>query len=122
MPHVSERANDKVEWDLSFVRLSEGVAVRIEPGNPSIPPTPGRKPGRVTQRTSSALSSSEQTSESANSGEIAPLMSGLDEFPAIRQDLVEEVRQRLSRGEHLSRAAAEQTAEAILADLASFIG
>ena len=37
-------------------------------------------------------------------------------------EVVEEVRQRLSRGEHLTRDAAERTAAAILADLASFIG
>ena len=49
-------------------------------------------------------------------------MAGLDDVPEIRVELVEEVRQRLKRGEHLSRAAAERTAEAILADLASFIG
>jgi hypothetical protein len=96
--------------------------VRIEPGNPNIPPIPGRKPGRATSRSSSSLSSSEQSSDSAISAEIAPLLAGLDEIPDIRQDVVEEVRQRLSRGEHLTRAAAERTAEAILADLASFIG
>ncbi len=49
-------------------------------------------------------------------------MAGLDELPDVRMDVVEEVRRRLKRGEHLTRAAAEQTAEAILSDLASFIG
>lgn len=51
-----------------------------------------------------------------------PLMASLDEVPEVREDLVEEVRLRLSRGEHLTRDAAEKTAAAILADLASFIG
>ena len=49
-------------------------------------------------------------------------MAGLHEIPDVRVDVIEEVRERLSRGEFLSRAAAEKTAEAILADLASFIG
>lgn len=49
-------------------------------------------------------------------------MTSLEEIPEVREDLVEEVRQRLSRGEHLTRDAAEKTAAAILADLASFIG
>ena len=96
--------------------------MRIEPGNPNIPPVPGRKPGRVAPRSASLNSSSESSTESTVSSEIASLVSGLDEFPEVRSELVEEVRQRLSRGEHLTRAAAEQTAEAILADLASFIG
>lgn len=68
------------------------------------------------------LTSSEQSSESTASGEYSPLMASLDELPEIRMDVVEEVRQRLKRGEHLTRAAAEQTAEAILSDLANFIG
>jgi hypothetical protein len=49
-------------------------------------------------------------------------MTSLDDVPEVRAELVEEVRQRLSRGEHLTHDAAEKTAEAILADLASFIG
>jgi hypothetical protein len=53
---------------------------------------------------------------------VGSLVTGLDEIPEIRSDLVEEVRKRLNRGDHLSRAAAEQTAAAILADLADFIG
>jgi hypothetical protein len=104
-----------------FIKLSEGVAVRIEPGNSNIPPIPGRKSGRV-NKGATPLSSSSESSESTVNAEVAPLIAGLEEFPDIRKELVEEVRQRLSRGEHLSRAAAEQTAEAILADLASFIG
>lgn len=56
------------------------------------------------------------------SSETAALVSGLSEIPEVRPELIEEVRQRLARGEYLTRDAAEQTAEAILADLASFIG
>ena len=98
--------------------------MRIEPGNSNVPPASGRKPGRATSRSSStsAASSTEQTSESVVSAELAPFASGLDELPEIRMEVVEEVRQRLSRGEHLTRDAAERTAAAILADLASFIG
>lgn len=94
--------------------------MRIEPGNPNLPPNPGRKPGRAVSRASSASASS--ASESSSSSEYAPLLSCLEELPEIREDLVEEVRQRLKNGEHLNRTAAEKTAEAILADLASFIG
>lgn len=94
--------------------------MRIEPGSSNIPPTPGRKPGRVVPR--APYSSSDQSSDSATTGEISPLLAGLSEVPEIRVDVVEEVRQRLKRGEHLTRAAAEQTAEAILSDLANFIG
>ena len=49
-------------------------------------------------------------------------MAGLHEIPEVRVNVIEEVRERLSRGEFLSHASAEKTAEAILADLASFIG
>ena len=49
-------------------------------------------------------------------------MAGLDEIPDIRPEVMEEVRDRLKRGDYLTRDAAEKTAAAILADLASFIG
>lgn len=96
--------------------------MRIEPGNSNIPPVPGKRPGRAVPRSLSSLKSTEESSDSTVSSEIAPLFATLDEFPEVRMDVVEEVRQRLERGEHLTRAAAERTAEAILADLASFIG
>ncbi|MBS0201933.1 MAG: flagellar biosynthesis anti-sigma factor FlgM [Planctomycetes bacterium] len=56
------------------------------------------------------------------SSEAATLVSSLHDIPDVRPEVIEEVRRRLSRGEFLSRDAAEKTAEAILADLASFIG
>ena len=98
--------------------------MRIDPGTSNIPPASGRKPGRGPQRafTSTAPSSSEQLSEAVSSAEIAPLMANLDEIVDVRMDLVEEVRERLNRGEFLSRDAADKTAAAILADLVSFIG
>jgi hypothetical protein len=46
----------------------------------------------------------------------------LHDIPEIRPEVLEEVRERLKRGELLTRDAAEATAEAILADLASFVG
>lgn len=86
-------------------------------------PAPGRKPGRSASSASAAsCASTGQSSESATRSETAALMAGLHEIPDVRVDVIEEVRERLSRGEFLSRAAAEKTAEAILADLASFIG
>lgn len=96
--------------------------MRIDPGSSNIPPVPGRRLGRTNPRTSSSLDSSERTSDASASAEVAPLMAGLEDVPEVREDLVEEVRHRLSRGEHLTRDAAEKTAAAILADLASFIG
>ena len=98
--------------------------MRIDPGNPNIPPIPGRKPGRVAPRVpgSAPVSSSEKSSETTESAEVASLTASLGEIPEVRSDVVEEVRQRLSRGEHLTRDAAERTASAILADLVSFIG
>lgn len=50
------------------------------------------------------------------------MVSALHDIPEVRPEVIEEVRQRLERGEFLSQDAAEKTAEAILADLASFIG
>ncbi len=93
--------------------------------NESVPgvPAPGRKPGRSASRASAASrASTGQSSESATRSETAPLVASLHEIPDVRADVIEEVRERLNRGEFLSRDAAEKTAEAILADLASFIG
>lgn len=97
--------------------------MRIDPGTSNIPPA-GRKPGRGVQRaaSSSTPSTAEQISEAMISSEIAPFAANLDEIADVRMDLVEEVRQRLNRGELLTRDAAEKTAAAILADLATFIG
>lgn len=97
--------------------------MRIEPGNPNFSPVPSRKPGRiVTRSVSSSATSSEASAETRESVELNSLMTGLVEIPDVRSELVEEVRKRLNNGEHLTRAAAEQTASAILADLADFIG
>lgn len=96
--------------------------MRIDPGSPNIPPVPGRSPGRPYRRAPSTDASPEQIADSGIPAEIASFMAGLVEVVDVRMDVVEEVRQRLNRGELLSRDAAEKTASAILADLASFIG
>lgn len=96
--------------------------MRIDQSLPGVP-APGRKPGRSTSSASSAgRASTGQSLESATRTETAPLMTGLHEIPEVRIDVIEDVRERLNRGEFMSRDAAEKTAEAILADLASFIG
>lgn len=97
--------------------------MRIDPGTSNIPPA-GRKPGRGVQRAGSSSTSSpaEKISEAITSPQIIPFAENLDDIGDVRMELVEEVRQRLNRGELLSRDAAEKTAAAILADLASFIG
>jgi hypothetical protein len=56
------------------------------------------------------------------SAEAVALVTALHDIPEVRAEVIEEVRRRLDRGEFMSRDAAEKTAEAILADLASFIG
>jgi hypothetical protein len=122
MPHVLTRANDINRYRLSSVRSNEGIVVRIDPGNSNIPPVPGRKLGRADLRASSSNDSTEKSLDISGSAELIPLLAGLEDVPEVREDLVEEVRQRLNRGEHLTRDAAERTAAAILADLASFIG
>lgn len=98
--------------------------MRIDPGFQG-GPIPGRKTGRPVQGSSSASkahSDQPADSEVAISSESAPLVSSLHDIPEVRPEVIEEVRRRLGRGEFLSRDAAEKTAEAILADLASFIG
>lgn len=86
-------------------------------------PLPNRKQGRpVSGASSASRASSGQSSESPERGEFDPYLAALHDIPEVRADVVEEVRQRLNRGDFLSREAAEQTAEAILSDLASFIG
>lgn len=98
--------------------------MRIDPGFQG-GPLQGRKIGRPVQGASSASRTNpEQSADSdpAISSEAASLVGSLHEIPEVRADVIEEVRRRLERGEFMSRDAAEKTAEAILADLASFIG
>ena len=97
--------------------------MRIEPGHQGVPRIPGRKPGRFVSRASSELSSpTESSTETTVSAETALLMAGLDDIAEVRPELMEEIQDRLNRGEYLTRDAAERTAASILADLASFIG
>jgi len=96
--------------------------MRIDQGFSGVP-LPYRRPGRsVSGASSAARASSGKSLESTEPLETNPLMAGLDHIPDVRADVMEEVRQRLDRGDFLSREAAEKTAEAILSDLASFIG
>ena len=97
--------------------------MRIDSGNQGIPSVPGRKQARPARGASSSSHPiSEQSSDTSDSVEASPLLVGLEVIPDVRPEVVEEVRHRLSRGEYLTRDAAEKTAAAILADLASFIG
>ena len=96
--------------------------MRIDQGFSGVP-LPNRKPGRsVSGASSSGRTSSGRSSESSEHVESDPLMIALHDIPDVRADIMEEVRQRLDRGDFLSREAAEKTAAAILSDLASFIG
>lgn len=97
--------------------------MRIDPGSHG-GPVPGRKVGRPVQGSSSASRArSDQPVETEPvSAETVALVTALHDIPEVRAEVIEEVRRRLDRGEFMSRDAAEKTAEAILADLASFIG
>ncbi len=96
--------------------------MRIEQGFSGVP-LPNRKPGRsVSGASSSARTPSGRSPESTDRAESDPLLIALHDIPDVRAEVMEEVRQRLDRGDFLSREAAEKTAEAILSDLASFIG
>jgi hypothetical protein len=97
--------------------------MRIDPGSFG-GPLPGRKVGRPAQGSSSASRArpDQPADTEPVSGETAALVGALHDIPEVRPEVIEEVRRRLDRGEFLSRDAAEKTAEAILADLASFIG
>lgn len=48
-------------------------------------------------------------------------MTQLQAIPEVRVEVLEDVRQRLQRGELLTREAAEATATAILSDLQAFL-
>ena len=96
--------------------------MRID-GESSGSPLFGRRPVRPgaangSRRTSSAAAKSAAT---AGSRETSELMSKLQELPEVRPEVLEEVRQRLHRGELLTREAAEATASAILSDLHTFL-
>ena len=98
--------------------------MRIDPGFQG-GPVQGRKIGRPLQGASSASRASSDLpseSESTVSSSTAALVSALHDIPEVRPEVIEEVRRRLDRGDFMSQDAAEKTAEAILADLASFIG
>ena len=83
----------------------------------------GRRPTRPGSAASGPRRASSTAPSSSNSGsrETADLMAKIQELPEVRADVLEEVRQRLHRGELLTREAAEATANAILADLQSFL-
>ena len=95
--------------------------MRID-GESSGSPLFGRRPVRPgaaggSRRTSSAA----QPASTGAARENSELMSKLQELPEIRADVLEDVRQRLQRGELLTREAAEETANAILSDLQAFL-
>lgn len=81
--------------------------------------------GRRTTRSGAAAGSRRTPSTPSSSGSVShepsELMTRLQSLPEVRSDVMEEVRQRLERGELLTREAAEATANAILADLQCFL-
>ncbi len=82
----------------------------------------GRRPTKPTSASGgSRRASASSTASFSETREASALMAKLQEIPDIRADVVEDVRQRLQRGELMTREAAEQTAAAILSDLQSFL-
>ncbi|TXT37100.1 MAG: hypothetical protein FD138_768 [Planctomycetota bacterium] len=81
----------------------------------------GRRPVRPGAASGSRRTSSTKSSATAGSRETSEFMSKLQALPEVRPEVVEDVRQRLQRGELLTREAAEATANAILSDLQSFL-
>ena len=82
------------------------------------PARPGSAAGGVRRASSMTSSSASSTSSSRETSEF---MSKLQSIPEVRPEVMEDVRQRLQRGELLTREAAEATAAAILSDLQSFL-
>ena len=70
---------------------------------------------------SAPSASAPSASETSSSRETSLLLDQLGEMPDVRADVVDEVRQRLKRGELLTREAAQATAAVILADLQYFL-
>lgn len=83
----------------------------------------GRRPTRPGSAASGPRRSGSAASPSSTSAsrETSDLMAKIQELPEVRADVLEDVRQRLQRGELLTREAAEATATAILSDLQAFL-
>ena len=78
-------------------------------------PRPARTPGTNTDRGLSLSASRENEAEGVAGGsELDQLTRQLDGISDIRPDVVAAARVRVQRGDYLTRAAAEQTAAAIL--------
>lgn len=97
--------------------------MRID-GESSGSPIYGRRPvrpGAAGAKGRVAPASASSTSATTSSRENSELMTKLQALPEVRADVLEDVRQRLKRGELLTREAAEATATAILSDLQAFL-
>lgn len=88
-------------------------------------PLSGRRVGRSGSAASGVRRASSTAPSSIPTGIAASptseLMAQLQTIPEVRPEVLEDVRQRLQRGELLTREAAEATATAILSDLQNFL-
>lgn len=84
-------------------------------------PIYGRRPTRPAAAGGTRRASTASSSKPSESRETSELMAQIQSLPEVRPDVMEDVRRRLQRGELLTREAAEATANAILADLQSFL-
>ncbi len=94
--------------------------MRID-GESSGSPLFGRRPVRPAATGGSRRASSAKPSSTASSRETSEFAAKLQSLPEVRPEVLEDVRQRLQRGELLTREAAEETATAILSDLQAFL-
>ncbi len=61
-----------------------------------------------------SISAGNELGGAASGGELERLISHLGEFSDVRADVVAEAKVRVQRGDYLTRAVAEQTANALL--------
>lgn len=85
----------------------------------------GRRPVRPGSasgsRRAASTSSSSSSAATTSSHPTSELMAKLQGIPEVRLEILEDILQRLNRGELLTREAAEATAVAILCDRQSFL-
>ena len=95
--------------------------MQIQPDSAGSPIFGRRSIRPVSSSGSRKAASAPSASETSSSRETSLLLDQLGEMPDVRADVVDEVRQRLKRGELLTREAAQATAAVILADLQYFL-
>ncbi len=89
--------------------------MRIGPSREGQPA--GRKSVRSSKGSDASPSGASSSQTQQTPAEGSELISRLRSIPEIRSEVIDDVEQRLREGDLLTRQAAEQTAEAILAEI-----